>query len=237
MRQVEGVFPRDEHNTELIRNTHPPDWVDSLLTRCDSDGLEFVGVLTLLRLGSLMERMNIDLDAIKALPVKELAEENAHLYLWTTNNYLPDALWLVEELGFRYITNIVWVKMVPEEIWDHKRWVKLMHAALNYGVSRAVMRWALKAAGLGQYFNGQHEVLVFAVRGKGMDPNTRKSKVSLWGRKYTGTVMFAPTGDHSEKPEESYELIEARSHGPYLEMFARGKARKGWTVWGDEATQ
>jgi pyruvate/2-oxoglutarate dehydrogenase complex dihydrolipoamide dehydrogenase (E3) component len=28
MSKIEGVFPRDEHNTELIRNTHPPDWVN-----------------------------------------------------------------------------------------------------------------------------------------------------------------------------------------------------------------
>jgi pyruvate/2-oxoglutarate dehydrogenase complex dihydrolipoamide dehydrogenase (E3) component len=28
MREVEGVLPRDRHNTELIRNVHPPDWVN-----------------------------------------------------------------------------------------------------------------------------------------------------------------------------------------------------------------
>lgn len=36
--------------------------------------------------------------------------ENCHLWMWATNNYLKDALWLMEELGFRYITNAVWVK-------------------------------------------------------------------------------------------------------------------------------
>jgi len=33
-----------------------------------------------------------------------------HLYLWVTNNFLPDGLRVMKELGFRYITNIVWVK-------------------------------------------------------------------------------------------------------------------------------
>ena len=33
-----------------------------------------------------------------------------HLWMWTTNNFLPDALWLIEALGFRYVTNAVWVK-------------------------------------------------------------------------------------------------------------------------------
>jgi N6-adenosine-specific RNA methylase IME4 len=41
-------------------------------------------------------------------------------------------------------------------------------------------------------------------------------------------------GAHSAKPPEFYELIEARSNGPYLEMFARN-GRDGWASWGNEA--
>lgn len=37
-------------------------------------------------------------------------DENAHLYLWVTNNFLEDGLKVMRELGFRYITNIVWKK-------------------------------------------------------------------------------------------------------------------------------
>lgn len=37
-------------------------------------------------------------------------ENGCHLYLWVTNNFLPDGLRVMKELGFRYITNIVWVK-------------------------------------------------------------------------------------------------------------------------------
>jgi hypothetical protein len=40
--------------------------------------------------------------------------------------------------------------------------------------------------------------------------------------------------EHSRKPDEQYELIEACSPGPYLELFARYPA-PGWTAWGDEA--
>ena len=36
--------------------------------------------------------------------------ENAHLYLWVTNNHLPDGLSVMDALGFRYITNICWSK-------------------------------------------------------------------------------------------------------------------------------
>jgi N6-adenosine-specific RNA methylase IME4 len=40
--------------------------------------------------------------------------------------------------------------------------------------------------------------------------------------------------EHSRKPAEAYDIIEACSPGPRLELFARG-SREGWVVWGDEA--
>lgn len=36
--------------------------------------------------------------------------DDCHLYLWVTNNFLKDGLKVTESLGFRYVTNIVWVK-------------------------------------------------------------------------------------------------------------------------------
>lgn len=42
--------------------------------------------------------------------IKELNIENCHLYLWVTNNFLIDGLKVMEAWGFKYITNIVWVK-------------------------------------------------------------------------------------------------------------------------------
>ena len=37
-------------------------------------------------------------------------KENCHLYLWVTNNYLRDGLKVIEEMGFRYVTMITWMK-------------------------------------------------------------------------------------------------------------------------------
>src|SRR3954471_2069278 len=54
------------------------------------------------------ERM--DLDAIKAVPVPDLAEDDAHLYLWTTNRFLRDAYEVVEAWGFRPSTLLTWCK-------------------------------------------------------------------------------------------------------------------------------
>ena len=48
---------------------------------------------------------------IAKLPIKELADpEGCHLYLWVTNNFLKDGLWLLEQCGFEYVTTITWVK-------------------------------------------------------------------------------------------------------------------------------
>ena len=48
------------------------------------------------------------------------------------------------------------------------------------------------------------------------------------------SVIMAPVGAHSEKPDEAYVRMKRLSGGPYLELFAR-KQRPGWHVWGNEA--
>jgi Transcriptional activator, adenine-specific DNA methyltransferase len=47
---------------------------------------------------------------IMALPVSSISEDNAHLYLWTTNNYLLDALRVMIAWGFDCKTIITWAK-------------------------------------------------------------------------------------------------------------------------------
>jgi N6-adenosine-specific RNA methylase IME4 len=49
---------------------------------------------------------------IARLPVRNLydANEGCHLYLWTTNNFLPDAIDVVKAWGFQYVTIITWMK-------------------------------------------------------------------------------------------------------------------------------
>lgn len=47
------------------------------------------------------------------------------------------------------------------------------------------------------------------------------------------SLIKAPRREHSRKPDQQYERIEALVAGPYLEMFAR-QARPGWTAWGNE---
>lgn len=88
--------------------------------------------------------------------------------------------------------------------------------------------WAKDRMGLGQYFRGQHELCLFGVRG-----NIPYRLLPSGKRAQGRTLITAPRGAHSEKPEELRIMVERVSPGPYLELFARQK-RPGWHVWGDE---
>lgn len=114
----------------------------------------------------------------------------AHLYLWVTNNFLPDGLLVVQALGFSYKTLITWAK---------------------------------DRFGLGHYFRVQTEHMIFATRGPHLPARSKNQS----------TLILAPRGQHSAKPEKAYQLIQAVSPGPYLELFARSR-RPGWDAWGNE---
>jgi N6-adenosine-specific RNA methylase IME4 len=80
--------------------------------------------------------------------------------------------------------------------------------------------------GVGFYFRNVTELVLFAVRGKDartLAPGRRQVN-------YIGTRKR----EHSRKPDELYDIIEACSPGPYLELFARG-IRDEWAQWGEQA--
>lgn len=47
---------------------------------------------------------------IIALNIPAIAADNCHLYLWVTNNFLPDGLAVMKAWGFEYKTTITWAK-------------------------------------------------------------------------------------------------------------------------------
>ncbi len=46
-------------------------------------------------------------------------------------------------------------------------------------------------------------------------------------------LIEAPRREHSRKPDETYERVQALVGGPYLEIFARQKY-PGWQQWGNQ---
>ena len=78
------------------------------------------------------------------------------------------------------------------------------------------------AFGLGHYTRSNVELVLLGIRGR-MTPRDRG----------VSSVVLAPRGKHSEKPEEVRRRIERLYAGPYLELFARRPAA-GWDTWGNE---
>ena len=78
---------------------------------------------------------------------------------------------------------------------------------------------------LGFYFRNATETVLFGVRGK--KPRTREA-----GRRQVNLIPARKRKD-TGRPEEIYPIIEACSHWPYAELFARDE-RLGWFAWGDE---
>lgn len=78
--------------------------------------------------------------------------------------------------------------------------------------------------GVGFYFRNVTELVLFGVRGSMRTLKPGRTQVNLFSTRKR---------EHSRKPDEFYDLIEACSPGPYLELFARFR-RPGWHQWGNE---
>jgi len=78
--------------------------------------------------------------------------------------------------------------------------------------------------GVGFYFRNVTEIVLFGVRGA--------LRTLAPGRRQVNIIQTRKR-EHSRKPDELYDIIEACSPGPYIELFAR-HARSGWDQWGDE---
>jgi len=142
-------------------------------------------------------------------------ESCCHLWLWVTNNFLVDGLRVMDRLGFRYVSNAVWIKVSEMPVYGPRE------AGLDAaGVARSGLQ-----IGLGQYMRHAHELLLFGTRGKAAVPEPKHRMPS---------VIIAPRRQHSAKPDEQYELIERVSPAPRLEIFAR-RAWPGWDRWGNQA--
>jgi N6-adenosine-specific RNA methylase IME4 len=167
-------------------------------------------------------------------------EENAHCFLWVTDNFLKDGLWLMDNLGFEFKRTFQWIKVKgkPKKLdFETGHAVDLEHpphcaTKVNLGCDCGAdveLRY-----GIGQYARGAHEMMLFGTRGKGQDESV------FSGARNIPSAFFAPVPRdadnkriHSRKPDAAYELIEARSKGPYLEVFAR-RNLPNWTSWGLE---
>ncbi len=78
--------------------------------------------------------------------------------------------------------------------------------------------------GVGFYFRNVTELVLFGIKGKMRTLQPGRRQVN---------VISTRKREHSRKPDEMYDVIEACSPGPFLELFARHR-REGWEQWGDQ---
>jgi N6-adenosine-specific RNA methylase IME4 len=144
------------------------------------------------------------LDAIKALPIAPLADENCALFLWGVWPEMPGALEVIKAWGFEYTTvAFIWVKST-----EKAEVIKLDGDGLHWG--------------MGYWTRANTEFCLLATKGA---PLRLVQDIHQ--------VVLAPVGEHSVKPEEVRARIERLLVGPYLEIFGRRAVPK-WTVWSNE---
>lgn len=141
----------------------------------------------------------------------------AHIYIWSVNTYsgayskgIEDALELCRTLGFKPITNLLWVKSQGNPT--------------PYG---------LRASELcifgSRHRKGEHKKVMY----KGINTDDTVALPSLVKSR---DWMHSERREHSRKPDNFYSLIESRSNGPYLELYGRTK-REGWTTEGNDTNK
>lgn len=87
--------------------------------------------------------------------------------------------------------------------------------------------WVKDKIGSGYWNREQHEHLLIGTRGNVVAP----AMGTQWA-----SVIEAPRREHSRKPDEVLEMIEAYFPSlPKIELNRRGPARPGWDAWGNEA--
>lgn len=82
--------------------------------------------------------------------------------------------------------------------------------------------WDKGRIGMGYWTRKEAEICLLFTRGK---PKRLSAAVRQ--------VIRAKRREHSRKPDEQYERIEALVAGPYAEYFSRTK-RRGWRMFGNE---
>lgn len=199
---------------------------------------------------SFLPYSTMTVDEVKALPIGDVAVLDAHLYLWTTQRFVWDAVDVVEGWGFQDPQLLVWCK-TPTGAMTGGAFAPtcefLLFARRNHGPLLKAM-WqdaGYTPAEIHREVRGGRQTGLVSMWAKG----TRYPSEGDWERMHNllpkgidhragppratidSTWFQWPRGPHSAKPAAAYDLIERVSPGPYVDIFARA-TRLGWDSWG-----
>lgn len=182
------------------------------------------------------------INEVRASPAWQHVEENAIVYLWVTSNKLRDGLLVLEKLGVRFVTTMTWVKTEPEDRAEVERIFAFLRKMEAAGVDVDDLKLIAQTRdmlgrpaftpcrkpGLGQRTRQEHELVLVGVRGKFPKPIPAARPRS---------VIYAPRGAHSEKPQAFYDAVEvAHPQAARVDIFARA-VRPGFDAWGHLETE
>lgn len=141
-----------------------------------------------------------------ALPVADVAAKDCALFMWVVDSHLDAAIDLGRAWGFEFKT-IAFI------------WCKTTKRAKQFGFFPPE---TVHRIGMGYWTRKQAEICIMFTRGK-------PRRIGKGVRQ----IIEAPRREHSRKPDETHDRVQALVAGPYLELFAR-QPRAGWTVWGNQ---
>ncbi len=157
---------------------------------------------------------------IIALPIGDWAADDAHIYMWATNNYLPDAFRVMQSRGFRYVTMVTWVK----DKAGLGQYFRGMTEHCLFGVRG---RLPYRVRDDGKRAQGQ-TVLYYPPKLIAYDESDPEPAD-------LPSAFEAPRTKHSAKPPQMREWVKQVSGDVRrLECFAR-IASDGFDLWGNEA--
>lgn len=153
-------------------------------------------------------------------PLPPLADD-AWLFLWYVTSMRADADKVAEAWGFKPTgAELVWVKTTGDEALIVDPAAEIVPQRKRASDDADYTRLTF---GMGRTVRNCDERCIIARRGR---PKRASASVR--------SVFFAPVGEHSEKPNTFYQLVEQLTgDGPRVELFAR-KHREGWLCFGDE---
>lgn len=152
------------------------------------------------------------LEEIAAMPVRDIAAKDAHLFIWTTGPCLRQTFEVIEAWGFRYsAVAFTWIKLKRSHDEFQLRVLPTAESDLHVGLGLTTRKNA--------------EFCLLARRG-----NARRNA------KDVREIILSPVREHSRKPDAAYDRVRRYCDGPYLELFARTE-RPGWSAWGNETTK
>jgi N6-adenosine-specific RNA methylase IME4 len=148
----------------------------------------------------------MSLDEIKALPIRALAAKHCAVFCWVTWPFMPVWNPVLDAWGATFSgLGFDWVKTKPTSV-----------------LTLDDLQESDQHKGTGYDTRANPEPCILA-----------KISSPLRLDEDVHSVIIAPVGSHSEKPDEAFRRMKRIYGGPHLELFAR-KPRDGWTTWGNE---